>query len=215
MNALIRTGPVTTTLAKIRAHKPCSVSWAKLRKHLGKTKADDEPLPLVSILASNGLDDALWCLRACDDIDREARLFGVWCARQVEHLMIDPRSVAALDVAERYADGMATSIEMAAAWSAAEDAAEAAAWAAAKDAAVAAAKAAAWSAAEDAASDAAWDAARDAARAAAWAAARDAAKDAAKHAAWAAAKHAAWAAAWDAARAAQETEFHRMFGGAQ
>jgi hypothetical protein len=194
---------VTTTLAKIRAHKPCPESWVKLRKHFGKTKADDEPLPLVSILASNGLDDALWCLRACDDIDREARLFGVWCARQVERLMIDPRSVAALDVAERYANGMATADEMAAAQAAAENAA----WAAA------------WSAAEDAAAVAAWAAAQTAA----WSAARAAAQAAAENAAWYAARTAAWSAAEDAARAAaqaaakaaQATEFHRMFGGAQ
>jgi len=69
--------------------------------------------------------------------DRELRLFAVWCARQVQHLMSDPRSVDAIDVAERYADGKATDDELAAAkeaaWAAAKDAASAAAWAAQAD----------------------------------------------------------------------------------
>ena len=120
-----------TTLNKIRAHDPCADGWAKLLRHLGKTKADDEPLALVTILQSNGLDDALWSLRACDGIDREARLYAVWCARQVQHLMADPRSLAALDVAEGYANGLATKDELAAARDAAGDAARDAAWAAA------------------------------------------------------------------------------------
>jgi hypothetical protein len=151
-----------TTLKKIREHGPCAGGWAKLLRHLGKTQADDEPLALVTILDSNGLDGALWCLRACDDIEKEARLYAVWCARQVQHLLTDPRSLTVLDVAERYAEGEATDKELIAAW--------AAAWSAAVDAAKAAAWAAAWAAAEDAARAAAWAAAGAAAGDAAWAA---------------------------------------------
>ena len=69
--------PVTTTLNKIRKHSPCADGWEKLLKSLGKNKADDEPLSLMTVLESNGLEDALWCLRACDGIDREARLYAV------------------------------------------------------------------------------------------------------------------------------------------
>ena len=54
----------TTTLAEIRAEGPCREGWEKLLAHLGKTKADDAPLSLLTVLNSNGLDDALWCLRA-------------------------------------------------------------------------------------------------------------------------------------------------------
>ena len=89
------------TLRAIRAHNPCDDGWRKLLKHLGKTEPDDEPLSIATVLGSNGLDDALWCLRAVSGHDREIRLFAVWCARQVQHLMTDPRSIAALDVAER------------------------------------------------------------------------------------------------------------------
>jgi len=169
---------ITTTLNAIREHSPCADGWTKLLGHLGKTKADDEPLPLLTVLDSNGLDDTLWCLRTRPDLDRLWRLYAVWCARQVQHLMTDQSSIDALDVAERYARGEATDVEL--------DAARAAAWDVAWDVA----SATAW----DVASATAWDVARDAA----WAAARDAAWDVA----WAAANVAASYAAWDAARAA-------------
>ena len=178
-----------TTLNAIRSHSPCESGWTKLLAYLRKTKADDEPISLIEIIKSNGLDDALWCLLAVDGHDKEIRLYAVWCARQVQHLMTDPRSLAALDVAEAFANGKATKEELAAA----RAPARAAAWDAAA-AARAAARAAAWAAA--------WDAAT-AARAAAWAA------TAARAAAWDAAT-AARDAAWDAARAAQEKEFIRI-----
>ena len=146
--------PIATTLNRIRAHGPCAEGWRKLLAHLGKTQSDDEPLSYATILKSNGLDDALWCCRAEPQHAREWRLFAVWCASQVRHLMTDARSTAALDVATQHANGNATDGEMAAAWDAA--------------------CAAAWDAASDAARDAAWAAAWAAARAAAWAAARDA-----------------------------------------
>jgi len=112
--------------------------------------------------------------------DKTARLFAVWCAREALKLVDnpDPRSVEAVNVAERYANGQADDEDLNAAWDAAWDAA----WAAAR----AAARAAAWAAAEAAAEDAAW--------AAAWAAAGAAAEAAA----WAAAEAAAWAATEDA-----------------
>ena len=82
--------------------------------------------------------------------DRTLRLFAVWCARNTPladgrktgNLITDPRSLAALDVAERFANGKASADELAAAWNAAGYAAWAAAWAAAEEAA--------WNAAWDA-----------------------------------------------------------------
>ena len=47
--------------------------------------------------------------------DRELRLFAVFCARQVDHLLTDERSRNAIDVAERFANGQATREELAAA----------------------------------------------------------------------------------------------------
>jgi hypothetical protein len=96
---------ITTTLNRILAHNPCgqpegsTTGWRKLLAGLGKTEADDEPLPYARIVEINGLDDALWACRAEPQHAREWRLFAVWCARQVQHVMKDPRSIAALDVA--------------------------------------------------------------------------------------------------------------------
>jgi hypothetical protein len=141
---------ITTTLNRIRAHGPCEDGWRKLLAGLGKTAADDEPLPFASIVEINGLDDALWCCRAEPQHDREWRLFAVWCVRQVQHLTTDERSIAALDVAERHANGAATDKELTAAWAAWAAAAAAAAAEVAARAAVAAAEVAARTAAAEA-----------------------------------------------------------------
>ena len=117
-----------TTLNAIRKHEPCKDGWEKLLKYLGKTKADDEELSIATILDSNGLNDALWCLRAVEGYDKEIRLFAVWCARQVQHLMKDQRNIDALNVAERYANGEATEEELSVSREAAWEVAFAAAW---------------------------------------------------------------------------------------
>jgi len=174
----------TTTLAAIRAAHPCEGGWRKLLGHLGKTAADDESLPLLTVLDSKGLDDALWVLSKAMPDDRLARHFGAWCAEQVLHLFEaerpeDMRPRQAIAVAR---DDDATEEQRAAAG--------AAAWAAAEAAARVAAGAAAWAAARAAAGTAAGTAAR-AARAAA-------------RAAWAAADAGA------ATRAAQEKQLRIM-----
>lgn len=97
-------------------------------------------------------EDKLWAFTR-DGVmdDKTLRLFAVKCARQVQHLMTDERSINALDVAERYANGLATAEELAAAraaaWAAEAAAEAAAARAAAEAAAWAAEGAAAWAAA--------------------------------------------------------------------
>ena len=92
----------------------------------------------------------LWMANA----ERELRLFACWSVRNtpladgrtVWDLLADKRSQTVVEVAERYADGLATVEEL----DAARDAARDAAWDAA------------WAAARAADRDAAWDAARDA-----------------------------------------------------
>ena len=154
----------TTTLAAIRAASPCEEGWRKLLGTLGKTSADDEPLALLTVLDSNGLDDALWVLSYAMPDDRLARHFQAWCAEQVLHLFEAERPD---DARVRDQIAMLRNDE---ADDAARKAAREAAWVAARDAA--------WAAARDAAWAAAWDAARAAARDAAWAAGWDAAWDA-------------------------------------
>ena len=103
---------ITTTLNAIREHDPCADGWKKLLKTLGKTQADAEPISLGAILESNGLDDAIWCLRTIEGYDKEIRHFAIECARDVQYLMQDARSLHALDVAERYINGYATQSEL-------------------------------------------------------------------------------------------------------
>jgi len=189
---------IYTTLNRIRQADPCSEGWTKLLAFLNKTQADDEPLDLLTILESNGVDDCLWAFQCTDDNESIYRHMAADFAESVLHIYEsdypnDNRPRLAIQDARDFADGKIDD----------------AACAAARDAASAAASAAAWAAASAAARDAARDA-RDAARAAA----RDAAWDAARAAAWAAARAAAGDdagddagdAAWDA----QEVQLRKM-----
>lgn len=133
----------TTTLNRIREGSPksgraCEDGYAKLLKTLGKTKADDEPVTLLQVLDSNGLDDTLWVLSHAMPDDRLARHFQAWCADQVLHLFEAERpngTRVRAQIAMLRNDG-ATKEERAAAWAAARDARDArdAAWDAAWDA---------------------------------------------------------------------------------
>jgi len=150
-----------TTLNKIRAHNPCKAWWEPLLKYLGKTKSDDETLPLLTILDAVGLQRALWCFRAVEGFEKEKLLLAITYAREVEYLM-PAESKKCLDVFERYANGLATEDEFETARRAAAAAADARAYtaAAARAAASYAASYAAWSAAWSAADVAAHAAAR-------------------------------------------------------
>ena len=125
--------------------------------------------------------------------ERQQREYALKCARRVQHLMRDPRSIAVLDVAERHLRGEATDEELAVARAAARRALSAAVREPrpAARAAWAAARAALWAAVQIAARAASW-----AVEAAAWAASRDARDP--------------WYAAWDAERAWQREELERM-----
>ena len=177
---------ITTTLRQIRQHNPCRGGWRTLLSALGKTEVDDEPLPLTTILQSNGLDDALWCLRTITGYDKEIIRFALACVQEVRHLMTDQRSLDALDAVERHLESPLSRQELDRVLAEAR-AAEEAAWAAAL--------------AAEAAGAAAEAAAAEAARAA-WAAARAAAEAAAE----------AEGAARAEARARQAQIFERIFG---
>ena len=80
--------------------------------------------------ACNRVDWLVWMLNVIDapQDEKACRLYMVWCARNTPladgrttgALLSDPRSLSALDVAERFANGNATREELAAAESAAE-----------------------------------------------------------------------------------------------
>jgi len=96
--------------------------------------AEDETLSVLEWVkkyrnAINSKEDIIWLLCRKEFMsDRNLRLFAVWCAREALKLVENPdqRSVNSCNVAERYANGEATSGELAAAWDAAWDAARAA-----------------------------------------------------------------------------------------
>lgn len=163
--------PITVTLWQIRAHGPCQDGWKKLLAFLGKTKADDEPLGFSTIVVSNGVKDALWCLRALGGEHRP--IVGGLACDFAEHVLPiferyrpdDPRPRAAIATIRRYLVGEATEKEVVDARAAAAAAAVAAV-AAATDATDAADAAVAADAAADAAAAAAVAAATDAADAA-------------------------------------------------
>lgn len=120
----------TTTFAKIKAADPDQDLYAlpiknarRLRKY-GK----NTPITVRQIVEAVGIHDALWCLRTMPEHDARWRLLALRYARRVQHLMANPRSLAALDVAERYAHGFATDEEMEAAHDEAHEAAAVAQW---------------------------------------------------------------------------------------
>ena len=224
-----------TTLKQIRAAGPCGLhltedgertGYLKLKHYFGKGYGDNTPISIATVIDSNGLDDALWCLLAVKGHQREMRLFAVWCARRVEPLMADERSAMVGAFVERHANGVATDAELVAARRAAWDSA----WEAAMDSVMGAAMGTVWDTAWDAARGAARDAALGTAMGTAWDSAMGTAGDAAMgtameaagDAAWdavrggatdgelVAARDAAWDAAWDAARGAQADELRRV-----
>lgn len=155
-----------TTLRLLRDHGACSARYAHLVTALGTDWTDDAAVPLERILDTNGIDDALWALRATPpeqdaERDRLARLFACDCAESVLPIWLarhpdDDRPAAAIRAAREYARdpssaraakrGAASSdawdaaneVKRSAEWSAARAAAWAAAWSAARAAAMAA-----------------------------------------------------------------------------
>jgi len=66
-----------TTLNKIKQHHPCKEGWKRLLKSLNKTEVDNDALSLITILKSNGIKDAIWCLRCFDYLDYCLFLAGI------------------------------------------------------------------------------------------------------------------------------------------
>jgi len=149
------------------------------------------------------VDWMIWILKRVDKSPgkNEMRLFNCWCSRATPigdgrttwDLLVDPRSRAAIEVAERFAAGEATREELSAAHADAadaEDAADSAAYATDRSA-------------SNAADSATWSAASDATYSAAYA------PDRAARSASAAARAASDAAS---ARRVQTTRLREMFG---
>ena len=171
-----------TTFRQLRTYKACTSGYKKLaefiRDQRGQSPEDfgmDKPIPIATILESNGQDDALWSLRATiEPSDQFTRLLACDFAEHVLPIFEakrpgDMRPRKCIEVARLFAQGKADRDQLLAAR---RDAAYAAAYVAYAAAAYAAAYAAAAAAyASAAAASAAAYAAAYASAAAAYAAA--------------------------------------------
>lgn len=181
------TAKPTITLQQIRDAGPCEDGWRKLNKALGHPDLSAE-ISIGDVVLSNGLDDALWCLRVLPPLERVAAIMP--CVRRASAHTSDQRVHECIADIDRWLAGddnvdiqAARAAAVAAARAAAAEEARAAAWAAT------AAAAAAWAAAEAReaeAAEAAWaaaeaaegtvraaEAAEEAVRAAGWKAERE------------------------------------------
>ena len=175
---------MTLTLQEIRDHSPCQSGWKKLTKAVGNDMTTK--LSIGDVVISNGLTDALWCLRCLDPRKRVAAIMPT--VKRASVYTDDQRVHDCINDIEKWLAGD-NSITL----FAVEEATRAA------QAAEQAAKSAAWAAAQAAA----W-AARTAARA------EEAAEQAARSAAWAA-RTAADAEAQEAERELQKSDLLKMF----
>ena len=101
----------------LREHGACTPGYRRLLAHLGGAAAwpDDKPIPLLTVLDSNGLADTIWCLRAVLPAeegarDRIARLFAADCAEAVLPIFErahpgDTRPSEAIEAARQFARG--------------------------------------------------------------------------------------------------------------
>lgn len=108
----------TLTIDDIRSFHPCYDPSRYLPEDWRGTVVD------ILRVTDCPAQDRIWVATNLLD-NRTNRLFAVWCERQALARIKNPdlRSVAACDVAERFANGQATLAELEAAWDAARDAA--------------------------------------------------------------------------------------------
>lgn len=111
------------TLKQLRTHNACVEGYNKVvcmltGKEFDPTEIEylphkhKAPISLIDIAKNNGISDALWATRCLDGKDIDLRLFAVWCARQVDHLMVESRFMDAIDIAEHFAYGDASKQEL-------------------------------------------------------------------------------------------------------
>ena len=95
------------TVADIRGWQPCYDPIKHLPENWTGTAVDILQMDNVPIF------ERLWAVLREEVIDlKTIRLFAVWCVRRCQHLLTDPRSITAIDVSERYANGLTTLDEL-------------------------------------------------------------------------------------------------------
>ena len=119
---------LTTTFALLRAAHACPPRYRFLREAL-KYCEDHTPINVLTILDTNGIDDALWALCAtAQDCEKVARLMAadfaeLALAEWLKHYPDDDRPRLAIQAARDFANGVITAEQRSAAESAARSAA--------------------------------------------------------------------------------------------
>ena len=111
-----------TTLNAIKAADFNPRDLWKLMRYVGKLAPDDDPISIVTILESNGLQDALVCVDIVEGHEREKRLHVLWCARAYQELVPEKEGANLVHAAEQYVRGLVTHAELFHAWAVAVDA---------------------------------------------------------------------------------------------
>jgi hypothetical protein len=125
--------PFVTTLQKLKDNDACKPRFDHLVESLGEY-GFSEPISISKILETNGVQDALWALRACDLTKNEECKVHLLACDFAEHVLPsferefpnDKRPRSAIEVKRKWAHGEATEGELTAARSAAASAASAA-----------------------------------------------------------------------------------------
>lgn len=95
-----------TTLNLLREHCACTEDYETLLRAVGLHFPKDDHIDLLTVLESNGLDDALWCLRATTEDSKSVSVsFSIFCAESVlpiweKHYPNDDRPRKAIEAAK-------------------------------------------------------------------------------------------------------------------
>ena len=109
------TDKIYTTLAKIRDYPHRKKAYKRLVESIGELEkyGADTPITFRQIYSALSYKDTLSLLRTVDPKWYPLlQHYACDCVDAVRQLMADKRSTDALDVARRYADGMATDAEL-------------------------------------------------------------------------------------------------------
>ena len=98
-----------TTIEEIMKYNPCQSGIDDFVKKYGRNSGD---VSFREILESNGIQDAIWCLRVFPDYDLNVLKFKYLCARRVEHLDTSGTAKKCLNVLEMYLDGEVSKEEL-------------------------------------------------------------------------------------------------------
>ena len=108
---------LTTTRRLLVSNRACVDGYKTLIDSLGNDWPREQPINLLHILESNGVQDMMWCLRATEqDCTRERYLISADMAESVLHIFTDQhpdddRPALAIHAARSTADGKMESVD--------------------------------------------------------------------------------------------------------